>query len=691
MPGQKLLVIVSMAVFLSLIVFTTVRNAPSQSKNESIHGAYHELHNGHHHRSLQQNTTQNITNSTQTMVKHKGKSNKPFFFDGVYYESSEAFGATGKICGTKGLPAHLRAKIQKEVEKYMMQKFGPYDPTDPYGVYSPNNPNNTNVTTDQNGTNGTNSTDISQGANSTENTNGSNGTEAANITQGIPSPGQRGRLLQTDQEIFINTYVHVVYRTSSTDPTNVSTEMIKKQLKVVNDAFSGLSSEYTDCSGRKAKGFVTPFRFKLVTITRTLDNSWHMSSDTLAMATKLRRGTCSDLNIFIHTPSYGRLGVSSFPSECDNLNLFADFVSLHWASLPDASWSPFNQGDTLVHEIGHWLGLQHTFDGGCSATGDSVADTPAERSPARGCPVALDTCTDSDGLDPVTNYMDYTDDCCMYTFTNGQVIRMLQQSMTYRALDYTSSPTPDPAPPSPTAIVVPIASPTTPPTLDDVLYKSGPNTCQNGQMMVQVTLKTDAHPEETSWDVYDASTRKIIFSYQVDASYKFASIIASLCLNRSKYYFLVVNDSGGNGMNSGASGFWKFSLNGVVQGSGSDFKYHDGFQIFGAWPKCFNSNKRLITLILHTDDNGTESSWSIQDKVTGEIMFRNTITFRSNAIFVQNRCVPINKSLVFRLRDSGRNGLCCGYGQGFFAMHYNGKQILKGETFVGSRSKTVAT
>ena len=184
MPGQKLLVLISMAVSLSLTVYTTFHNAPSQSISGNIHSAYLELHSGHQNRSLQQNTTQNITNSTQTMVKHKGKSNKPFFFDGVYYESSEAFGATGKICGTKGLPAHLRAKIQKEVEKYMMQKFGPYDPTDPYGVYSPNNPNNTNVTTDQNGTNGTNSTDISQGANSTENTNGSNGTEAANITQG---------------------------------------------------------------------------------------------------------------------------------------------------------------------------------------------------------------------------------------------------------------------------------------------------------------------------------------------------------------------------------------------------------------------------------------------------------------------------------------------------------------------------
>jgi hypothetical protein len=116
-------------------------------------------------------------------------------------------------------------------------------------------------------------------------------------------------------------------------------------------------------------------------------------------------------------------------------------VVLNGGSLPGGSLERTNLGITLVHEGGHYLGLFHTFQGdSCDGSGDFVDDTPAEESSADGCPVGRDTCPDHHGLDPIWNYMDYSDDECLNSFTEGQRIQINKMISSFKPSLVTTVP-----------------------------------------------------------------------------------------------------------------------------------------------------------------------------------------------------------------------------------------------------------
>lgn len=212
-------------------------------------------------------------------------------------------------------------------------------------------------------------------------------------------------------------YFHIIQ--SSTDSTGgVTTQMINDQMTVLNAAYTG-----------------TGLSFSLTAIDRTTNDTWYtVQPGTTAetqMKTALRKGGKESLNLYSANIGGGLLGWATFPSDYATKPSMDGVVMLN-ASMPGGTATPYNLGDTATHEVGHWAGLYHTFQGGCAKTNDGVSDTPQEKSSAFGCPVGRDTCTRDAGLDPIYNFMDYTDDACMNTFTAGQITRMSQMMTTYR-------------------------------------------------------------------------------------------------------------------------------------------------------------------------------------------------------------------------------------------------------------------
>lgn len=181
-----------------------------------------------------------------------------------------------------------------------------------------------------------------------------------------------------------------------------------RQISILNGAFNG--------SG---------FSFYLAVIDWTNNSSWYYGlSPTGGTENQVKSALSVDsnthLNIYTASLSGGLLGWATFPSSAGSTD---DGVVILDESLPGGSAAPYNKGDTGTHEVGHWLGLYHTFQGGCSGNGDYVSDTPPEASPAFGCPRNRDSCA-GDGNDDIKNFMDYTDDGCMNHFSDCQIVRM---------------------------------------------------------------------------------------------------------------------------------------------------------------------------------------------------------------------------------------------------------------------------
>jgi len=222
--------------------------------------------------------------------------------------------------------------------------------------------------------------------------------------------------------------VHVIQTTSGTG--FLSQAQVQSQIDILNEDFQALPGTNGE------NGFDTGIRFRLADedpdgnptngITYSTNNTWY--NDGGQYWNSLAWDTNRYLNIYTNNAS-GFLGYVPDLPQGGIVGSNADRVVCLWSAFgrDSAGGPPYDQGRTATHELGHYLGLWHTFQGGCApasscnSNGDTICDTNAEQSPRFGCPGNPVSCGTAD---PKTNYMDYTDDLCMEDFTEEQSRRM---------------------------------------------------------------------------------------------------------------------------------------------------------------------------------------------------------------------------------------------------------------------------
>ncbi len=231
------------------------------------------------------------------------------------------------------------------------------------------------------------------------------------VAEHLRATGTRHRM----KDLEIPVHFHILRKKNG--DWNITDQQIAEQLDVLNRSFT-------------AHGF----SFTLDGVSRRKKNKFAKKCLSEKVETKFKKRYAVDptttLNIYTCRPKDDVLGYAYFPSDYPEDSFMHGIVLLH-STFPGGKAAPFDLGDTAVHETGHYLGLYHTFEGKCSAKNDRISDTPREKRPASGCPVTRDTCPEP-GLDPVTNFMDYSDDDCVEEFTPEQEQWMKDQVATFK-------------------------------------------------------------------------------------------------------------------------------------------------------------------------------------------------------------------------------------------------------------------
>ncbi len=342
---------------------------------------------------------------------------------------------------------------------------------------------------------------------------------------------------------------------------NVSDAFVLAQLAQLNDDFRKLNSDagsvpsifqgvHADTEIQFCLAQRTPSGAATTGINRI--NGGRTSWTRSQIESSLKPGTIWDRNQYVNVWSvrFGSgdanlLGYAQFPggNASTDGNVVA-FSTVGSVANPNPAGGSFARGRTLTHEIGHWLNLRHIW-GDATCGNDFVSDTPVHNTSNGGCPTYphLSTCSGSP-VEMTMNYMDYTNDVCMYMFTAGQKSRM-QAALSGSRSTLASS------------------QGCTPPGGGG----GGGGGCSENSVAISITL--DNYPGETTWQITNASNTVVASGGPYSTAG--ATVTASACLPDGCYTF-TINDSYGDGICcSYGNGSYNVTVNGTSVASGGSF------------------------------------------------------------------------------------------------------------------------
>ena len=418
----------------------------------------------------------------------------------------------------------------------------------------------------------------------------------------------------------------------------------------------------------------TPFQFRLLGINKVANERFassdpdpRLDNNSLAreIGTTLRRGGADVMNVFFSDGvCKSNMGFARYPKDRGI-----------W---PDGTYHPDDTvfvciellhsgvSTTLTHEIGHWLGLYHTWENfgpfeGCDPRNlnDLVDDTPQVMGATTGCPTGRDSCPALDGVDLIDNFMDYTDDECQHSFTTGQKERMYQETDLYRRdLEPLGC---DPA----------------------------------SEATVSLDIMMDDEPTNKGFYIWDYLESAVVHEMGDSTLRDFANqrFQKTFCVLKHRPYDLTVVDMAIRG-GLHPPGYYSLTVNDQEVMRGNNFPSHQIFHAFSADTTDCGASQQRFGLEIRYDCCSTDITWELRDNQDGRVIVNHDLLHDGGVFHVGafntlwvDRCLDLS-TYTFLILDAKGNGL---RGSAYFRLWLDGQEQIVGGGNDGFRSRQSVT